>query len=241
MKPTTTTTTLLLLLPLTTAQTLCDQYANYESAGYIVNNNMWGQDSGTGSQCTYIDSIASSGVSWHTTWQWSGGETSVKSYPNAGVVIGDPRLISEISSIPTTADWSYDNSDIKADVAYDLFSAADSGHVTSSGDYELMVWLAKYGDISPIGSQVGTVTVGGYTWALWNGMNGDMNVYSFVPSDSAAVTSFSTDIKDFWTYLADNYSYPAESQYLISLQFGTEPFTGGESTLTVSSWSASIE
>lgn len=46
-------------------------------------------------------------------------------------------------------------------------------------------------------------------------MNGDMNVYSFVPSE--VITSFSTDVKDFWTYLADNYSYPAESQYLISM------------------------
>ena len=32
------------------------------------------------------------------------------------------------------------NQNIRANVAYDLFTAANSGHGTSSGDYELMIW-----------------------------------------------------------------------------------------------------
>ncbi|KAL2823443.1 concanavalin A-like lectin/glucanase domain-containing protein [Aspergillus cavernicola] len=225
-----------LLAAAATAQELCDQYGYYSSDGYTVNNNMWGMDAGTGSQCTYIDSISSDGLAWHTTWNWS-GDMSVKSYPNSGLEF-DKRLVSNISSIPTTAEWSYDNTDINADVAYDLFTAADINHETSSGDYELMIWLARYGVIQPIGSQVGTADIGDTTWELWNGMNGDMNVYSFVASDP--VTSFSADIKDFRAHLTGNYAYPADSQYLITLQFGTEPFTGDESTLTVSQWSASV-
>lgn len=129
-----------ILLPITAAvaQELCEQYGVVSSDGYIVNNNMWGQDSGTGSQCTTVESISSSGVQWHTTWTWS-GEGSVKSYPNSGLTF-DPVLVSGIGSIPSTAEWSYDNTDIDADVAYDLFTAADQSHETSSGDYELMIW-----------------------------------------------------------------------------------------------------
>ncbi|KAL4892311.1 concanavalin A-like lectin/glucanase domain-containing protein [Aspergillus ambiguus] len=219
------------------AQELCDQYATSSSGAYTVNNNMWGMDSGSGSQCTYVDGTSGDGVAWHTTWNWSGGDSSVKSFPNSGVNL-DKKLVSEISSIPSSAAWGYDNTDIRADVAYDLFTAANIDHVTYSGDYELMIWLARYGDIAPIGSQVGTADVGGSTWELWNGMNGDMNVYSFVASEP--IGSFNTDVKDFFAHLTDNYSFPASSQYLINLQFGTEPFTGGETTFTVSKWSASV-
>ncbi|KAF7588993.1 hypothetical protein BBP40_004924 [Aspergillus hancockii] len=213
------------------AQSLCTQYGTHSSSGYTVNNNMWGKDSGTGSQCTYVDKISRDGVSWHVKWHWSGGDYSVKSYPNSGVEL-QKKHVKDISSIPTSTKWRYDNTNINADVAYDLFTAADINHVTYSGDYELMIWLAKYGNISPIGSKIGTANVGGHTWDLWNGMNGNMNVYSFVAS--SPITSFSTDIKKFFSHLTEKYSYPAHSQYLINLQFGTEPFTGAESTFTVS-------
>ena len=88
-----------------------------------------------------------------------------------------------------------------------------------------------------------------------------MNVYSFVAAEP--ITSLETDVKEFFTYLTESQSYPADEQYLISmfyagraglpgffisrdeltvpdLQFGTEPFTGGEATLTVKNWSASV-
>lgn len=45
-------------------------------------------------------------------------------------------------------------------------------------------------------------------------MNGEMEVFSFVAADP--LTSWSADIKEFWTYLSDQQGYPATSQYLIS-------------------------
>lgn len=124
-------------------QTLCDQYGYYSSGSYAINNNLWGKDSGTGSQCTYVNSISDSGVSWYTTWNWSGGENQVKSYANSGYTGLTKKYVSDISSIPTSVEWSYDNTDINADVAYDLFTAADINHSTSSGDYELMIWYVR--------------------------------------------------------------------------------------------------
>lgn len=131
-----------LLSPAALAQvaTLCGQYSSYTSGDYEFNNNLWGESEGTGSQCTYVESDSSSGVSWYTTYTWSGGEYDVKSYAYSGRVIPTGMLISQISSMPTSSSWSYSTTNIRADVAYDLFTASDPNHSTSSGDYELMIW-----------------------------------------------------------------------------------------------------
>ncbi|EAU31682.1 endoglucanase I precursor [Aspergillus terreus NIH2624] len=218
--------------------TLCGQYSSYTSGAYTVNNNLWGQGSGSGSQCTYVDWVSGSSVAWHTSWTWSGGSSSVKSYANSQLSFRK-QLVSGIHSIPTTVDWRYDNTNINADVAYDLFTAADINHVTYSGDYELMIWLARYGGVQPIGSQIDTASIGGTTWQLWYGDNGSgQKTYSFV--SPSPLTHWSGDIQQFWNYLSSRHGYPASSQYLINLQFGTEPFTGGRATMTVSSFSASV-
>ena len=195
-------------------KTLCDQYGYWSGNGYEINNNMWGESAGTGSQCTYLDNASDSGVSFHIKWNWSGGQNNVKSFPYIGKQITKGRTISSIDSMQTSVSWNYDNQNIRADVAYDIFTASDPNHSTSSGDYELMIWLAKFGDIQPIGSSVGNVNVAGRSWNLWTGMNGAMRVYSFVaPSPT---TSWSGNVKDFFNYLQQSQNYPASSQNLLS-------------------------
>ena len=137
-------TVLAALAPLISAQQLCDQFGYISKDGWYFNNNAWGSGAGTGSQCTTVDSTdPSSGCSWHTEWQWSGGENNVKSYPYSGRVIDEKPLLSSVSSIPASVDWSYSGDNIRADVAYDLFTSADPNHDTSSGDFELMIWSVK--------------------------------------------------------------------------------------------------
>jgi xyloglucan-specific endo-beta-1,4-glucanase len=122
-------------------QTLCQQIGYYASNGYEINNNLWGQGSGSGSQCTYVNSVSGSGIGWKTTWTWSGGQNDVKSFANAGLQISNGKLVSQINNIQTSASWSYSNTNIRADVAYDLFTASDPNHSKSSGDYEVMIYL----------------------------------------------------------------------------------------------------
>ncbi|KAL7818624.1 glycoside hydrolase family 12 protein [Trichoderma gracile] len=224
------------LLPAALAQTSCEQYAVFTGNGYIVSNNLWGQSAGSGFGCVTAESLSGS-AAWHADWQWSGGQNNVKSYQNSQIPIPQKRTVNSISSMPTTASWSYTGSDIRANVAYDLFTAANPNHVTYSGDYELMIWLGRYGDIGPIGSSQGTVNVGGQTWTLYYGYNGAMQVYSFVAQTNT--TNYSGDVKNFFNYLRDNKGYNAAGQYVLSYQFGTEPFTGS-GTLNVASWTASI-
>nr|WGH58491.1 endoglucanase [Trichoderma koningiopsis] len=223
------------LLPVALAQSSCSQYATFSGGNYLLSNNLWGESAGSGSGCITDVSLGGS-ASWSTTWNWSGGQSNVKGYPNIGLNVPNKRLVTNINSMPTTAQWSYSGSSIRADVAYDLFTASNPNHVTYSGDYELMIWLGKYGDIQPIGSSQGTVNVGGTSWNLWYGTNGAMQTYSFVAPGN--LTNWSGDVKNFYTYLQNNKGYPASSQYVLNYQFGTEAFTGS-GTFT-STWSASI-
>jgi xyloglucan-specific endo-beta-1,4-glucanase len=222
------------LAPLALAQSLCGQYDYYSSNGYYFNNNRWGQGSGSGNQCTYVDKIQTVGVSWHSDWNWSGGDNNVKAYPYSGRSLSSKKIVSSIGSMPTKAEWQYDGQNIRANVAYDIFTASNPNHDTSYGDYELMIWLGRLGGIYPIGSSTGFVNVGGRSWELFAGYNGAMRVYSFVASGS--VTVWEGDVKPFFNYLASNQGYPASSQYLITYQFGTEPFTGSNARFNCWYW-----
>jgi xyloglucan-specific endo-beta-1,4-glucanase len=103
-----------------------------------------------------------------------------------------------------------------------------------------MIWLAALGGAGPIsstGSPVSTPTINGVSWKLYSGPNGDTTVYSFVAASE--VTSFSGDLKLFFTYLASNEGY-STSQYITSIGAGTEPFTGTDAVLSVSAYSVVI-
>ncbi|KAK4185154.1 endoglucanase [Podospora australis] len=221
-------------------QNLCDLYAYWSGNGYELLNNLWGKDAASsGSQCTYLDGARNNGIQWHTTWNWQGAPDNVKSYPYSGRQVARGKTIASINRMPTTVNWRYDNENIRANVAYDVFTAANANNPNSYGDYELMIWLARYGNVYPIGSKVTSVNLAGKTWDLWTGYNGAMRVYSFVPP-SGTIKSFSADVKEFFNYLQRDHQYPASSQNLIVFQVGTEAFTGGPATFWVDQWTADV-
>lgn len=82
------------------------------------------------------------------------------------------------------------------------------------------------------------MTIAGTSWSLYKGLNGSTTVFSFVAASE--VTSFSGDIKAFFTYLISNEGL-SSSQYLTSVGSGTEAFTGSNAKLTVSAFSISID
>ncbi|KAI3327845.1 glycoside hydrolase family 12 protein [Xylariaceae sp. AK1471] len=218
------------------ATTFCGQWDSVQTGSYIVYNNLWGKDAGTGSQCTTLNSLSGNSVAWSTSWSWSGGSYNVKSYANA-VVQTAAKKISAISSIPSTWKYTYTGSSMVANVAYDLFTSSSA---SGSSEFEIMIWLAALGGAGPIsssGSPVATPTIAGVSWKLYDGWNGNMHVYSFVASSQ--VTNFSGDLKAFLTYLGSNFGM-SSSQYLTSLGAGTEPFTGSNAVLTTTAYSAVV-
>jgi len=231
---------------------LCSLYAYHAEAGYEVLNNLWGKDSATsGSQCTYFDGTTASGIKWSTQWTWAGGNDNVKSYPYAGKILEKGKIVSQVKSMPTNVTWRYDTNNIRCNVAYDVFTSVDPNHVNSSGDYELMIWLGRYGGVWPItesGRPIASVIIEGYKFDLYFGYNGAMKVFSFLSpapnSDltkpSTQYTTFNADIKLFFDYLTQNQGYPASTQNLIVYQIGTEAFTGGPAKFTVDNFVANV-
>jgi xyloglucan-specific endo-beta-1,4-glucanase len=122
------------------AAALCSQYAYQSANGYDLLNNLWGISTATsGSQCTNYDGPAGSGIAFSSEWTWQGDQNTVKSYIYAGRQF-TRKNVSEIRSLPTTVQWSYNSTDIRANVAYDIFTHPDPQHVNYNGDYELMIW-----------------------------------------------------------------------------------------------------
>lgn len=131
---------------------------------------------------------------------------------------------------------SYSTTDITADVSYDMFLSSSA---SGSDEYEIMVWLAALGGAGPIsstGSTIATPTINGVTWKLYYGLNGSTYVYSFVAESE--VTSFSGDMLQFFQYLEENEGV-SSSLYLVTVEAGTEPFTG-TAELTTSAYSVVV-
>jgi xyloglucan-specific endo-beta-1,4-glucanase len=102
-----------------------------------------------------------------------------------------------------------------------------------------MIWLAALGGAGPIsatGSPIATVTLAGNSFKLYNGKNGQMNVFSFVAVNQ--ITNFKGDLMEFANYLVKNQGMP-KTQILQSAGAGTEPFSGTNAVLTTSAYTLS--
>ncbi|KAE8143636.1 concanavalin A-like lectin/glucanase domain-containing protein [Aspergillus pseudotamarii] len=217
----------------------CGQYDTINVGNFKLYNNMWGKDNGSGNQCVGLDSStkdSSSGVAWHATWSWSGGQGQVKSYPNLEAR-PENKKVSDLTNIQSTWKWSYKGDNIVGDVAYDIFTSSSAG---GKAEYEIMIWTAALGGAGPIsstGSPIDNPTVGGKTWKLYKGTNAATTVFSFVAPTE--IQDFSGNLAEFFTYLTEKQSFPA-SQYYLSIGAGTEPFTGQNAVFTTSSYTVTF-
>lgn len=134
--------------------------------------------------------------------------------------------------------FSYTGSEITADVAYDLWLAPTQG---GTEEYEIMIWLAAYGDAGPIsstGQAIATTKIGSHSWKIFKGTNGAVQVFSFVATST--ITSFSGDLNMFFKYLISSQGVP-NSMWITSLQGGTEPFTGDSAVMTTTAYSMTVK
>lgn len=92
----------------------CGQYQTQSQGGYTLATNGWGWQTGTGSQCSQINSVSGSTVAWDTTWTWSGGPTSVKSYTNVQQNSYARKPLSQYTSMPTTWKWTLTGSNLNS-------------------------------------------------------------------------------------------------------------------------------
>ncbi|KFZ02337.1 hypothetical protein V501_09606 [Pseudogymnoascus sp. VKM F-4519 (FW-2642)] len=224
------------------ATEICGQWDSIQTGTYTLYQDLWGMSAATsGSQCSTYESLSGTTIAWSTKWTWQGGPYNVKSYANVVLKQDTGKKVSAIKSIPSKWTYTYTGTGIVANVAYDLFTSSSAGgNSDGSSDYELMIWLAAIGGAGPIsatGSPIASVTVAGYKWNLWYGLNGNMKVYSFVAASQ--ITSFSGDLKAFYTYLVASQGF-SSSQYVTSIGAGTEPFVGTNAVMKTSGYSVAL-
>lgn len=135
------------------------------------------------------------------------------------------------------------------DVAYDAFLGKGCTGTDGQHSYEVMIWLAAFGSLGPIGSSDDggsafgfvpqNVKISNYDWVLYYGMNTGTNtpVYSFIPPAGTQYNSFDGDLMPFFTHLR-GINGALSSLFLQSVQAGTEAVNAtGKAVFTTSSYS----
>jgi len=197
-----------------------DQWAQYSIGNYTIYNDEWG--SGHNTQTLWVKSASNWGV-FATQPSTSG----VKSYANISRTVGTAlnSLSSATSTFnetnPSSGDW---------ESAYDIW-------LNGSG-IEVMAWTFVSGNVGPLGSSAGTVTLDGSTWTLFAGNNGSNPTYSFVRSGNE--TSGTVNILDLLKYLENTKGY-FSNPTLSTIQYGWEISGTGnvQQNFTINSYSAS--
>ncbi len=227
------------------AATTCTPFGTITMGKYWLNNNLWGQGSGSGTQCISDTSISGSNIAWSTNWNWTGQSNSVKSYdssvlgwqwgwmlPNTGL----PVQLSSRASVQTS--WSFNltqNNTNTLDVSYDTWLSPNGSLGNANPSDEVMVWLYAGGGAGPAGSYRTTLNVDGTSWNLYEG-TASWNIISFVRTSNT--TSASLNLMDFYSALV-SLGYLSNSEYLLSVQSGTEVFTGS-GQLNTTSYSTNV-
>lgn len=212
------------------AATTCEPFGAIVMGKYWLNNNLWGHDSGSGSQCI-SDTRSGSTIGWNTTWNWSGQSNQVKSFDSAvlgwhwGWRTGGTELPVQLSANRDVfTDWRYRVSGGGTmNVAYDLWlhSIPNPDWPNNPTD-EVMIWLYRSGGAGPLGTFQGTVTIAGTNWDLYRGNIG-WNVFSFVRRSNT--TAATLHLQDFLNNLVSR-GWMSNTKYLSSIQAGTEVFIG---------------
>jgi hypothetical protein len=217
---------------------ICEQYGTTTIGGrYVVMNNRWGTSA---EQCINVTSTGFAITSQQGTGNTSGAPVSYPAvyygchYTNCSPGTNLPMRLSSISSVTSSISYNF-ASGATYDAAYDIW-LDPTPKTDGVNQTEVMIWFNRQGSIQPIGSVVGSVTIGGRSWQVWQGSNGSNNVISYVAPSPIASWSFS--VLDFLNDVR-NRGAVTSSWYLTSIQAGFEPWIGGTG-LAVTSFSAAV-
>jgi len=196
------------------------QYASYSTGGYTIYNDEWG--SGHGTQTLWVNSATNWGV-YSTQPNTSG----VKSYANESKSIG--AALNSLTSVSSSFNESNPGSG-NWESAYDIW--------LNGSAIEVMVWTDVSGDVSPLGSDLGTVTLAGSTWSLYAGNNGSNPTYSLVRSGNE--TSGTVNLLSLLKYLENTKGY-FSNPTLSTVQYGWEitSTNNAQEDFTINSYSVS--
>jgi len=226
--------------PAAAAPTICEQFGSTTVSGgrYVVQNNSWGD---TTTQCIDVNQTGP-GFTVTTASHNKPTNGAPGAYPSiffgchfgncsSGSGLPMAASASAFSALNTSVSMTYPSSGI-FDAAYDIWfdpTARTDGQNTGA---EIMVWLNHTGAIQPVGSQVGTASIAGATWNVWEGNTG-WNVVSYVRQQTTTSANFNVN-----AFFSDAISrgFAQRAWFLTSIQAGFEPWVG-QTGLAVNSFS----
>ncbi|MEU0739905.1 cellulose binding domain-containing protein [Streptomyces sp. NPDC006134] len=218
--------------------TICEPFGSTTIQGrYVVQNNRWGTSAtqcvtatDTGFRITQADgSVPTNGAPKSYPSVFNGCH-----YTNCSPGTNLPAQVSSISSAPSSISYGYVGNAVY-NASYDIW-LDPTPRTDGVNRTEIMIWFNRVGPIQPIGSPVGTATVGGRTWEVWSGSNGSNDVLSFVAP--SAIGSWSFDVMDFVRATVAR-GMAQNNWYLTSVQAGFEPWQNGAG-LAVNSFSSTV-
>ena len=162
---------------------ICDQYGSTTIGGrYVVMNNRWGSSA---PQCI---NVTGSGFRIQTQQGSTNGGAPL-SYPavylgchytNCSPGSPFPRQLSRIGSASSSISFTYVGGST-FDASYDIWMDP-TPKTNGVNQMELMIWFNRQGGVQPVGGRVGTTTIGGHGWEVWQGNNGGNDVCPTWPS-----------------------------------------------------------
>jgi chitodextrinase len=226
--------------PAAAAPTICEKFGSttVSSGRYVVQNNNWGDDT---TQCIDVNQTGP-GFSVTTASHNKATNGAPGSYPSiyygchyancsSGSGLPVQASTSTFAGLSTSVSMTFPGPGIW-DAAYDIWFDPTPRTDGQNTGAEIMVWLNKQGSIQPVGSQVGTATLNGATWNVWEGNIG-WNVVSYVRQ--SATSSLNFGVNEFFSD-AVNRGFAQRAWYLTSIQAGFEPWVG-QTGLAVNSFS----
>ncbi|EDY54782.1 MULTISPECIES: cellulose binding domain-containing protein [Streptomyces] len=218
--------------------TICEEFGSTTIQGrYVVQNNRWGTSA---TQCISVTNSGFRIVQADGSVPTNGAPKSYPSvfngchYTNCSPGTNLPAQLSSISSAPSGISYSY-VSGAAYDAAYDIW-LDPTPRTDGVNRTEIMIWFNRVGSVQPVGSPVGSATVGGRQWQVWSGNNGGNDVLSFVAP--SAIDSWNFDVMDF-VRQAVSRGLAQNNWYLTSIQAGFEPWQNGAG-LAVNSFSSTV-
>ena len=161
---------------------ITDQYGTttIENA-YVVQNNAWNNPGG---QAITVSSTGFTITTENGSAPTNGAPLGYPSvylgyhYGNGSPGSPLPEQLSQIQSATSSITYSYPSSGTY-DASYDIWLNPTS-ITTGVNQQEIMIWFNHTGPVQPVGSVVGTSTIDGKSFTVWEGSNGQNHVVSYV-------------------------------------------------------------
>ncbi len=221
------------------ASVISDQYGTttIENA-YVVQNNAWNNPGGQ------AITVGSTGFTITTENGSAPTNGAPLGYPSVylGYHYGTgspgsplPEQLSQIQTATSSITYTYPTSGTY-DASYDIW-LNPTPITTGVNQQEIMIWFNHTGPIQPVGSVVGTSTIDGKSFTVWEGSNGQNNVVSYVAN--SPITSWNNFNVLGFVDNTETLEPVTNSWYLTSIQAGFEPWSGSVGA-SVDSFSASV-